>query len=117
MRQHAGQQRGDVLRDRLVDGVDVVGQAAHQLAGRVAVEEAERQGLQVREEVLAQLLQRALRDAGHDPAGNGLEQVVQQIGDQHQQGDPRQARRPALVAMNRSIATPIRYGPSSPSRV
>ncbi len=94
MREHAGQQRGNVLRDGLVDGVDVVGQAAHQLAGRVAVEEAERQGLQMREQILAQLLQRALRDAGHDPAGNGLEQVVQQVGRQHPEGDAGPARRP-----------------------
>ena len=43
--------------------------------------------LQVREQVPAHLLERALRDAGHHPVGDGLEQVVQQIDGQHPQRD------------------------------
>ena len=76
-RQDAGKQGGHILGDSLVNGVDVIGQPAHQLASRVAVEECDRQRLQVREQVLAHLLQRPLGYAGHDPVGDGLEQVVQ----------------------------------------
>ena len=47
----AGQKRGDILRDGLVDGVDVVRQAAHQFARRLAVEKAHGQGLHVGEEI------------------------------------------------------------------
>ena len=47
--------------------------------------------LQVAEQVRAQLLEGPLGDVGHEPGGDGLEQVVQQVGGQHQQGDARQA--------------------------
>ena len=59
-REHAGEQRRDVLRDGLIDRVDVVGEPAHQLARRIALEEIHRQGLEVLEQVLAQPFERAL---------------------------------------------------------
>ena len=55
-RQHAGQQGGDVLGHRLVDGVDVVGQATHQLPGGVPIEERDGKGLQVLEQPAPQVL-------------------------------------------------------------
>ena len=79
------------MRDGLVDGVDVVNQAAHQLPGRVAVEKAERQALQVLKQLAAHLLEGTLGDVGHDPIGGGLEEVGQQVGSQHQQGHGRQS--------------------------
>jgi hypothetical protein len=56
-REDPGKKRGDILRNRLVDCLDIAGEAAHQLARRVAVEKADRQGLHVGEEVSAKPFQ------------------------------------------------------------
>ena len=48
--QRVGDQRGDAVGDELVEGVDVVGQAADDPAGLLAAEEVQRQLLQVGEE-------------------------------------------------------------------
>ncbi len=58
--EYAGDDRRHILRNSLVDGVNVIGQAAHQLPGRIAVEKAEGQFLQVAEQVLTKLFQGAL---------------------------------------------------------
>ena len=100
-REHAGEEGGDVLRDGLVDGVDIVGQAAHQLAGGMRVEEADRKLLQVVEEVAAQALEGALREARHDPVGQGGEQVGQEVDQEHQQGDAQQALR--VIAVDETV--------------
>ena len=96
-RQHDGddaEQRGDVHEDRqraggehLVDHVDVGGQAGHQPADRIAIEEARRQLLQVRDEVEAQIGEALLRHEHH--------QVVLQIEEAElgQHGDAVQAAR------------------------
>ena len=44
----------------------------------------------------------------HDPVGQRLEQVVQQVDSQHQQRDVQPAPTASLPAMKRSMATPIR---------
>ena len=90
-REDACQERRDVLRDGRIDGVDVVREPAHQLAGRMALEEIHRQGLQVSEELPAEPLQGALRDAGHEPARDALEDVVRHERGEHQPGDAREA--------------------------
>ena len=92
-RQHAGQQHHHVQRDGGVDGFDIVGQAAHQLAGGIGVEEAQRQRLQVAEQVAAQRLERPLRDTRHQPARHGVGQVARQVDGQHRDGENRQLRR------------------------
>ena len=57
-----GEQRHDAVGDELVERLHVVGQARDQHARLVARVEADRQRLQVREELEAQVLQRALAD-------------------------------------------------------
>ena len=70
--QHAddGQQRrdqlGQALLERLADVVDVVGDAAQQVAARVAVEVAQRQPAELLVDVAAQPVDGPLGDAGHD---------------------------------------------------
>ena len=70
--QHAddGQDRrdelGQALLERLADVVDVVGDAAQDVAARVAVEVLERQAPQLLVDVAAQPVDGPLGDAGHD---------------------------------------------------
>ena len=45
------------------------------------------------EEVPPHRLEGALGDAGHEPRREGLEEVVEEVDQEHQAGDPRQARR------------------------
>ena len=59
------EQVGQRLADHLAQRVDVVGVVAHDVAALVRVEVANRQVLHTVEHLLAQLLERALRDDGH----------------------------------------------------
>ena len=59
------EQVGQRLADHLAQRVDVVGVVAHDVAALVRVEVANRQVLHAVEHLLAQLLERALRDDGH----------------------------------------------------
>jgi hypothetical protein len=61
-RQRGAEQRHDPVRDELVERLDVVGQARDEHAGLAAREEGDRQRLQVREQLDAQVLQHALAD-------------------------------------------------------
>ena len=64
-RQRVLDQRGDAVGDELVERLDVVRQPADQDAGAVALVEAEREPLQVAEEVVAQVGEHPLaRPAG-----------------------------------------------------
>ena len=67
-----GQQRGEHLRegfrDRLPQGVGVVGVSAHHVAVLVGVEVADRQALLVGEHVIADFLECALLDVDNQPA-------------------------------------------------
>ena len=96
-RQRGREQRDDAVGDQLVQRLHVVGHARDQHAGLVARVEADRQPLQVAEDLAAQVLQRALAD----PAGQvGLRvggAEVDQRGAQEGDHDPRQ-RRGVLVA-------------------
>ena len=56
---------GDALADELAQGVHVVGVDGHDVAVRVRVKVADRQGLHVREQVRADFEHRALADADH----------------------------------------------------
>ena len=58
-------QVGQRLADHLAQRVDVVGVVAHDVAALMRVEVADRQVLHAVEHLLAQLLERALRDDGH----------------------------------------------------
>ena len=89
---HACHQRRDVLRDCLVDGVDIVGEAAHETARGVRVEKAHGKRLDVGEKVSAYRLECPLRDAGHDPVGGHLERIAQDIHREHEHGDSEKAR-------------------------
>ena len=55
----------DALADELAQGVHVVGVDGHDVAVRVRVKVADRQGLHVREQVRADFEHRALTDADH----------------------------------------------------
>ena len=59
------EQVGQRLADHLAQRVDVVGVVAHDVAALVCVEVTDRQVLHAVEHLLAQLLERALRDDGH----------------------------------------------------
>ena len=59
------EQVGQRLADHLAQRVDVVGVVAHDVAALVCVEVADWQVLHAVEHLLAQLLERALRDDGH----------------------------------------------------
>ena len=61
-RQRALKERHDAVGDERVQRLHVVGHARDQLAGLAALVEADRLGLQVREDPQAQVLQRALAD-------------------------------------------------------
>ena len=56
---------GQRLADHLAQRVDVVGVVTHDVAALVLVKEADWQVLHVTKELLAELLERALRDDGH----------------------------------------------------
>ncbi len=58
--------RGETARDELLERVDVVGQARDQPAGAIALEVAELEPLDVREEVAAQVGEHALADPGRE---------------------------------------------------
>ncbi len=58
---------GDAVGDELVEGVDVVGEAADDPAGLLAAEEVERELLEVGEELAAQVED----DVRADPARRG----------------------------------------------
>ena len=74
--QRVGDQRGDAVGDELVEGVDVVGEPAHDPAGLLAAEEVERELLQVGEEVAPQVVDDVLAD----PAGQvGLQVAGAQV--------------------------------------
>jgi hypothetical protein len=93
------QQPGDKLRHALrehgVDHLHVVGQPAHQVAVRAAVEKAQRQLLQAVEEIGAQVAHGALRRARHDEGLRPGQQRAQRVDAQHQRTDPRQQRQVA----------------------
>ncbi len=103
-RHDARDQRRDVLRDRLVDRVDVVGEPAHQIARRVTIEVRHRQRLEMPEEIVAQATQRALRDPGHEPARARVERVRDHVGTDHETRDRAQPARIAArhVAVDRT---------------
>ncbi len=84
-REHAAEHGDDILRDGLVDGIDVISQATHQLPGVVRVKKLEREFLQVREQVAAQVFERVLRNPRHRPRRERLERLVGDVN--HQQGD------------------------------
>ena len=64
--QEGGDELGQALLERLADVVDVVGDAAQQVTPRMAVEVAQRQPAELPVDLLAQPVDGALRDAGHD---------------------------------------------------
>ncbi len=55
------------------DGVEVVGGAGHDVAGAGALVEAEVEGFEMAEEIVAQVELDLARDADDDPAGEELE--------------------------------------------
>ncbi len=79
-------ERRDAVRDQLVEGVDVVGQAADDHAGAVPLVVAERQALEVLEELVAEV--------GEDPLARparevGLRRARCEVGEagDHEEGD------------------------------
>ncbi len=94
-RQHARQKGGDVLGHDLVDRIDVVGEPAHQFAGRRPVEEGDREDLQPGEEIPPEEHQRVLRDRGHPAVGQGAQKVREDVRGEHRQGNLGEALRPA----------------------
>ena len=96
-RQRGREQRDDAVGDQLVQRLDVVGHARDQHARLVARVEADRQLLQVLEDLPAQVLQRALADpAGQVGLGVGGAEVHHRRA-QEGDHDPGQ-RRGVLVA-------------------
>jgi len=75
------------LGNSLIDGVDIIGQAAHQFPSRIAIKKAQRKGLQVLEEITAHLFERALGNAGHHPVGKALENSIEDERREHHQGN------------------------------
>ncbi len=63
------------------------------LAGRIGIEKANRKPLQVLEQVAAQFFQGLLRNTRHDPVGDGLENIVQDVEAAASAGPPYQAGR------------------------
>jgi hypothetical protein len=72
------QERGDVLRHGLVDGVDVVGEPAHQLARGARLEEGERQRLEVLEQLGAERLSARCETPAISQPATVLEKCVAQ---------------------------------------
>ena len=91
--QHVGDDAGEAAVQHLRHGVDVVGEAAHQVAGLVAVIVADGQLLQPVEQVLPQGGHRVLCHMDHD-AGIGVgAQRTQEIHPAHQQQHPEKSRK------------------------
>ena len=100
-RQRRAEERDDAVADERVERLDVVGEPRDQHARPPARVEADRHRLQVREELDAQVLQRALADpAGHVGLHVGRAPVDER-GAHERDDDPRErgevARRDALV--------------------
>ena len=67
-REEGGDQLGQALLERLGDVVDVVGDAAQDVAARLAVEVGEREAAELHVDAPAEPVDRPLGDAGHDVA-------------------------------------------------
>ena len=94
-RHHVRKDARKAARDHLGDGVDVVCEAAHQVAGLVGVEIAQRQGLELVKQVLAERGDRLLGDAHHD-ARIGIR--AQRRDAEHRAHQHEQAEKPLEVA-------------------
>ena len=86
----------DAVGDELVDRFDVVRQAADDHAGAVALEEAEREPLEVVEQPVAQVGQDALADPAREVGLRVGQAPVQQPGEEERADDPPE-RRQVLV--------------------
>ena len=62
--EHRAQQLGDALADELIDRVDIIGGAADQVADRAAVEESQREMLELIEQPCPERGQNPLADRG-----------------------------------------------------
>ena len=91
--QHVGDDAGEAAVQHLRDGVDIVGKAAHQVAGLVPVIVTDGQLLQPVEQILPQRRHRVLRHMDHD-AGIGVgAQGAEGEQAAHQQQHPEKSRK------------------------
>ena len=118
-RQQRRDELGQALLERLADVVDVVGDAAQQVAARVVVEVAQRQPAELAVDVLAQPVDGPLGDAGHDvglhPAEERAEQVdrrraMPRIAAERAEVDARAGREVMAASMSASWSWPLARG-------
>ena len=84
--QHIGDDAGKAAVEHLRDGIDIVGEAAHQVAGLVAVIVADGQRLQMVKQILPDGGHRALGHMHHDPGiGKGAQGAEGEQAAHHQQ--------------------------------
>ena len=108
--------RRDAVRDELVERLDVVRQAADDHAGAVPLVEAEREALQVAEELVAEVGEDPLARPAGEVRLRGRRARVREAGDEEERDDPARARRGRPRAMPSSIASFARYGGSERGR-
>jgi hypothetical protein len=79
---------GDAIGDELVDRLDVIGQAADDHTGSIALVEAEREALEVVEEAVAQVGQDSLADPAGEVRLRIAHRPVEEAGDEEGGDDP-----------------------------
>lgn len=90
--QYARNNLHNAIGQHLVDILDIIRQAAHQVAVRAPVEKAQRERLHAPKQVVAQVAHGALRRASHDIGLQPGQQRVDRVQQQHKQADAQQAR-------------------------
>ena len=95
--EHAGNQLAEAGGQDVGDVLHIVGQAAHQVAVGVLVEEAHRQSLQPGEQVRAHVAHGALGYPGHQVGLQPGARRADDVGDDHQTQQAGQAGQVALV--------------------
>ena len=110
-------QARDAVGDELVERLDVVRDPADHDAGAVALVEAEREPLQVGEELVAEVGEDALADPAGQIGVRGGEDEREQGGGEEERDDPRQPARGPAALIPWSIASFARYGGASATSV
>lgn len=91
-RRHRGDERGDSLRQTLVDGVDVVGDVREHVAVIVRIKVFERQAIDLRADVLAHLIGDVVGDLCHDESLEVVEDGTDKVKSEHDRRDAADGR-------------------------
>ena len=88
--ERAGDKSSEAAIDHFADGLDIVGEAAHELTVGAAVEETQGEGLHLAEEIITQSGNRALGDEDHDAVGAEAHQRTACVHRAHDSKLPRE---------------------------